>query len=352
MIVRRQIGQRRRGLLRLLRTGVGSRAAAGKYQEARDQQETARRLKEAAQRRQREIVINRTTALCRSEYEWGVHIAAFGEGLDGEIYILDFDGGPLHRLVPAPPAPDRPAFPTRLSETGLFASTKDHTLAAGLVPYSVNAPQWTDDGIVERFVAGINAYVAETRSGARPLPVEFGLTLSTPDTWKADDVLRIRSHALVSNVTSEVARARAVLAFQMNPSLDPTVAQTLIDGQVEQAYYKTKIATAAQSAADLLRQNIMINLVQDTSSIVGQKLNDPASLMIATARANAIEKPASKAGVMVGATTAAMVRSLEAPSVAAASSTSLSRSCSTGCTVRTTNGMLVKAIATAIPSHV
>ena len=29
--------------------------------------------------RQREIVIDRTTALCRSEYEWGVHMAIFGE---------------------------------------------------------------------------------------------------------------------------------------------------------------------------------------------------------------------------------------------------------------------------------
>nr|WP_316639940.1 carboxymuconolactone decarboxylase family protein [uncultured Roseateles sp.] len=28
--------------------------------------------------RQREIVIARTTALCRSEYEWGVHISLFG----------------------------------------------------------------------------------------------------------------------------------------------------------------------------------------------------------------------------------------------------------------------------------
>lgn len=28
--------------------------------------------------RQRELVIDRTTALCRSEYEWGVHIAIFG----------------------------------------------------------------------------------------------------------------------------------------------------------------------------------------------------------------------------------------------------------------------------------
>ena len=29
--------------------------------------------------RQREIVIDRTTALCRSEYEWGVHVAAFAK---------------------------------------------------------------------------------------------------------------------------------------------------------------------------------------------------------------------------------------------------------------------------------
>jgi alkylhydroperoxidase family enzyme len=34
--------------------------------------------------RQRELVINRVTALCGSEYEWGVHVAFFGEriGLD------------------------------------------------------------------------------------------------------------------------------------------------------------------------------------------------------------------------------------------------------------------------------
>ncbi|HUL96455.1 MAG TPA: carboxymuconolactone decarboxylase family protein [Usitatibacter sp.] len=36
--------------------------------------------------RQREIVIDRTTALCRSEYEWGVHVAFFAgrAGLSGE----------------------------------------------------------------------------------------------------------------------------------------------------------------------------------------------------------------------------------------------------------------------------
>jgi len=92
---------------------------------------------------------------------------------------------------------------------------------------------------------------------------------------------------LAARLPAEVAHARSILAFQLNPTLEPAAALTAIDAQIEQAYYKTKIATAAQGAADLLRQNIMINLVQDSRNLAGQKLNDPAALMIATARANA-----------------------------------------------------------------
>ena len=65
---------------------------------------------------------------------------------------------------------------------------------------------------VEAFAAGVNAYVAEVKAGKRPLPVEFKLTASQPEAWAAEDILRIRSHALVSNVTSEVARAQVVCA--------------------------------------------------------------------------------------------------------------------------------------------
>jgi penicillin G amidase len=66
--------------------------------------------------------------------------------------------------------------------------------------------------IVEAFVAGVNAYVAETEAGTKPLPVEFSLTNSRPEPWEPRDVVRIRSHALVSNITSEVARARVACA--------------------------------------------------------------------------------------------------------------------------------------------
>jgi penicillin amidase len=66
--------------------------------------------------------------------------------------------------------------------------------------------------MVTAFTEGLNAYVAEVRAGTKPLPVEFRLTDSKPEDWKPEDVLRIRSHALVSNVTSEVARARTICA--------------------------------------------------------------------------------------------------------------------------------------------
>jgi len=60
----------------------------------------------------------------------------------------------------------------------------------------------------EAFVAGVNAYVEEVRHDEQPLPPEFALTGSRPDTWEAADVVRIRSHGLVDNLRSEVARAR------------------------------------------------------------------------------------------------------------------------------------------------
>ena len=80
-------------------------------------------------------------------------------------------------------------------------------MAAEWASYAPETREWTD-----AFVAGINAYVAQVRSGTRPLPAEFRLTSSQPDDWRADDVVRIRSHTLVANVTSEVARARVVCA--------------------------------------------------------------------------------------------------------------------------------------------
>ena len=54
--------------------------------------------------RQRELVIDRTTALCRSEYEWGVHVAIFGRrvGLGPEQLHSLVHGGPQDPCWSAP----------------------------------------------------------------------------------------------------------------------------------------------------------------------------------------------------------------------------------------------------------
>jgi penicillin amidase len=91
----------------------------------------------------------------------------------------------------------------RAARLFLYRGNMDKEWAA----YAPDSRQW-----VTAFVDGVNAYVAQVRSGERSLPVEFKLTGSRPESWQPEDVLRIRSHALVSNVTQEVARAQVVCA--------------------------------------------------------------------------------------------------------------------------------------------
>ncbi len=78
-------------------------------------------------------------------------------------------------------------------------------MAAEWAAYPQQAKGWT-----EGFVAGINAFVADVAAGRQKLPIEFTATGTQPDRWLADDVVRIRSNALASNLSSEVARVRAL----------------------------------------------------------------------------------------------------------------------------------------------
>jgi uncharacterized repeat protein (TIGR03806 family) len=82
-----------------------------------------------------------------------LRLVGFAEDAAGELYLLDHVSGRISRLVPNPAANTADKFPRRLSETGLFASTKDHRPAPGLIPYSVIAPQWCDGASKERFLA-------------------------------------------------------------------------------------------------------------------------------------------------------------------------------------------------------
>ncbi|WP_216619944.1 MULTISPECIES: SO2930 family diheme c-type cytochrome [Myxococcus] len=80
-------------------------------------------------------------------------ISSFAELNDGELLVLDFAGGGLHRIhASLPAAPGGEAFPTLLSATGCADPTNPNLPSAGLIPYGVNAPLWSDGAQKERFL--------------------------------------------------------------------------------------------------------------------------------------------------------------------------------------------------------
>ena len=93
---------------------------------------------------------------------------------------------------------------------------------------------------------------------------------------------------LDGRIPAQIKRIQGQLAFQLNPTLPSAAAAAAIAGQIQQAYVKNNIATAAATAADLIRQNAVLNAIDDTSSIIGQKINDPASMVLAVGRAQAV----------------------------------------------------------------
>ena len=83
-----------------------------------------------------------------------IQIAGFSNSHRGELFVVDHGGG-IYRLEanPARESLTHEAFPRKLSETGLFESVGEHRVAAGVIPYSVNAPAWNDGASAERFMA-------------------------------------------------------------------------------------------------------------------------------------------------------------------------------------------------------
>ncbi len=80
-------------------------------------------------------------------------IVGFTETPGGDLLVVDQHTG-FHKLEPnPPPTTPPPPFPTQLSDTGLFTAVAKHAVAPGVIPYSVNAPLWSDGSHKDRFIA-------------------------------------------------------------------------------------------------------------------------------------------------------------------------------------------------------
>jgi uncharacterized repeat protein (TIGR03806 family) len=82
-------------------------------------------------------------------------IASFGEGNDGELYVIDIAGGGLHKIVANGASGGAPVtpVPTLLSATGCVNSSSPSQPASGLVPYEPAAEFWSDEATKERWLA-------------------------------------------------------------------------------------------------------------------------------------------------------------------------------------------------------
>jgi uncharacterized repeat protein (TIGR03806 family) len=114
-----------------------------------------------------------------------MQVISFAEDATNELYVMDY-GGRIHRLEPNPAEDDSSGFPRKLSETGIFDSTKNDVLTPGVIPFSVNAEIWSDNACAHRFI-GLpnNSQVARTNDAHNlawrfPKNAVLGKTLSLP----------------------------------------------------------------------------------------------------------------------------------------------------------------------------
>ncbi len=88
--------------------------------------------------------------LCDSHLQ----ITWIGVDPQGELIIADHRGrdqGGFYTLTPTPPQV-KSVFPRKLSESGLFESVAGHVMKPGIIPYSVNAPFWSDGAHKQRWL--------------------------------------------------------------------------------------------------------------------------------------------------------------------------------------------------------
>ena len=122
---------------------------------------------------------------------------------------------------------------------------------------------------------------------ATPNPARFTTLTGAGGAVNVDTCPNVYTN-LNGRLPAQLTRLQGKLAFQLNPTLPSAAAAAAIAGQIQQAYLKNNIATASSTAADLIRQNAVINAINDTSSMVGQKVNDPAAMVLAVGRAQAV----------------------------------------------------------------
>ena len=84
----------------------------------------------------------------------GLNISSFGEGQDGELYVVDYSNtqSRVYKMVPAGKV-GTGNLPLLLSDTGCVKAEDPATPVKALVPYDVNVPLWSDGASKRRWLS-------------------------------------------------------------------------------------------------------------------------------------------------------------------------------------------------------
>jgi uncharacterized repeat protein (TIGR03806 family) len=105
----------------------------------------------------------------------GLGIVSFGEAVDGELYVVDINGGRLFQLVQG--AGSGGSVATQFSATGCGASGNPAQPATGLIPYAPNAGFWSDNALKTRWLALPNGQNIDTSAADKDWNLPNGTVL-------------------------------------------------------------------------------------------------------------------------------------------------------------------------------
>jgi len=137
-------------------------------------------------------------------------LSSFGTDADGEIYFCQMSsiGGRIFTLARGGPPPPKQFMPKLLSQTGVFEDLTAMKPEAGLIPYNVNSPLWSDNAVKARWVAlATNAVIGYAPQGRWSFPAGtvFVKSFSLPvDDTNPKLLRRLETRLLVRDTSGAV----------------------------------------------------------------------------------------------------------------------------------------------------
>jgi len=176
-------------------------------------------------------------------------------------------------------------FGSRLIQETRRTSIPDPAVRTDLVNFVSNCTAFDiADGTISPAAFSTSADLWTTMAATNPARFSIITTGAGVTTNTCDQVYASIGTRLPAQITDLTLR----LGLRLNPSLSSLAAQAAAVNQIPQAYIRGQIASAAATASDLIRQNAMINAINDAGEMGCQRTNDPACMMLATGRASAV----------------------------------------------------------------